>query len=272
MDRTQNGQKPASRRCDFDGHDGCSHPAASSRAGSAAVSRRSRPSTASPSQTSPWSAVSRAIISRAIPAEDMALVIEVADFSLPRDRSHKARIYAAAAVPVYWIINLVDHQVEVYSNPTGPDARACLPLAARLPRWRTRTLDHRRTESGFDRRTGTTPLNPDEHSTISHGRSWAAMKGPSTESLGTRPRPRSAAGLSHSGRDIQVPWGLEGSLELVLPETPPFGQASFEIVWPETSGPLGDYAAALEAALDSPVGSHARAAGGSGLDSCHRRR
>ena len=53
---------------------------------------------------------------------DMALVIEVADSSLSRDRSHKAWIYAAAAVPVYWIINLVDHQIEVYTDPTGPDA------------------------------------------------------------------------------------------------------------------------------------------------------
>jgi Uma2 family endonuclease len=53
---------------------------------------------------------------------DMALVIEVADSSLARGRSHKARIYAAAAVPVYWIINLVDHQIEVYTDPTGPDS------------------------------------------------------------------------------------------------------------------------------------------------------
>jgi Uma2 family endonuclease len=53
---------------------------------------------------------------------DMALVIEVGDSSLPRDRSLKGRIYAAAAVPVYWIINLVDRQVEVDTDPTGPDA------------------------------------------------------------------------------------------------------------------------------------------------------
>lgn len=53
---------------------------------------------------------------------DMALVIEVADASLPRDRSLKGQIYAAANVPVYWIINLVDNLVEVYTNPTGPDA------------------------------------------------------------------------------------------------------------------------------------------------------
>jgi Uma2 family endonuclease len=53
---------------------------------------------------------------------DMALVVEVADSSLARDRSEKVRIYARAAVPVYWIINLVDRQVEVYTDPTGPDS------------------------------------------------------------------------------------------------------------------------------------------------------
>jgi Uma2 family endonuclease len=53
-------------------------------------------------------------------AADMALVIEVADSTLARDRVIKAQIYAAATVPVYWIINLVDDQVEVYSDPSGP--------------------------------------------------------------------------------------------------------------------------------------------------------
>src|SRR5438270_1483781 len=48
---------------------------------------------------------------------DMVLVVEVSDSSLPRDRTIKVRIYAAAAVPVYWIINLVDQQVEVYTDP-----------------------------------------------------------------------------------------------------------------------------------------------------------
>jgi Uma2 family endonuclease len=50
----------------------------------------------------------------------MALAVEVAESSLARDRTIKARIYAAARVPVYWIINLVDNQVEVYTDPTGP--------------------------------------------------------------------------------------------------------------------------------------------------------
>jgi Uma2 family endonuclease len=32
----------------------------------------------------------------------------------------KKWIYAAARIPVYWIINLIDKQVEVYKDPTGP--------------------------------------------------------------------------------------------------------------------------------------------------------
>jgi Uma2 family endonuclease len=53
---------------------------------------------------------------------DMALVVEVADSSLQRDRFHKGRLYASAAIPVYAIVNLLDHQVEIYTDPTGPDA------------------------------------------------------------------------------------------------------------------------------------------------------
>jgi Uma2 family endonuclease len=41
------------------------------------------------------------------------LIIEVADSSLARDRT-KAKLYAAAAVTEYWIVNLVDEVVEVY--------------------------------------------------------------------------------------------------------------------------------------------------------------
>ena len=53
-----------------------------------------------------------------VPA-DIALVVEIAESSLARDRA-KCRIYAAAAIPTYWIVNLVDAQIEVYSDPTGP--------------------------------------------------------------------------------------------------------------------------------------------------------
>jgi Uma2 family endonuclease len=51
---------------------------------------------------------------------DVALLVEVADSTLDRDRADKARIYGQAGVPVYWIVNLVDRQVEVYTSPTGP--------------------------------------------------------------------------------------------------------------------------------------------------------
>jgi len=47
---------------------------------------------------------------------DVALVVEVADSSLDDDRK-QAEIYGRAGIPVYWIINLIDRQVEVYSNP-----------------------------------------------------------------------------------------------------------------------------------------------------------
>jgi Uma2 family endonuclease len=54
--------------------------------------------------------------------KDAALIIEVADTSLPRDRTRKKRIYARARVPVYWIVNLIDRQVEVYTDPSGRSA------------------------------------------------------------------------------------------------------------------------------------------------------
>jgi len=50
---------------------------------------------------------------------DITLAVEVAESSLARDRQ-KARIYARANVPAYWIVNLVDEQIEVHLRPTGP--------------------------------------------------------------------------------------------------------------------------------------------------------
>jgi Uma2 family endonuclease len=51
---------------------------------------------------------------------DSALLIEVSDTSLRQDRTLKKRIYARASVPVYWIVNVIDRWVEVYTDPTGP--------------------------------------------------------------------------------------------------------------------------------------------------------
>ena len=50
---------------------------------------------------------------------DIALIIEVAESSLAEDRDDKQRIYARARLPLYWIINIVHAQVEVYSQPRG---------------------------------------------------------------------------------------------------------------------------------------------------------
>ncbi|MBM4075009.1 MAG: Uma2 family endonuclease [Planctomycetes bacterium] len=52
---------------------------------------------------------------------DSLLVIEVADSSLERDRLKQA-IYAREGIPVYWIVNLTDGLLEVYSDPVknGP--------------------------------------------------------------------------------------------------------------------------------------------------------
>jgi Uma2 family endonuclease len=49
--------------------------------------------------------------------EDISLVIEVSDTTLAKDRGPKWEAYGRADIPVCWIVNLVDRQVEVYWNP-----------------------------------------------------------------------------------------------------------------------------------------------------------
>ena len=51
---------------------------------------------------------------------EVALVVEVADSTLRRDRGTKKRLYARAGIPVYWIANLIESRFEVYTDPTGP--------------------------------------------------------------------------------------------------------------------------------------------------------
>jgi len=71
--------------------------------------------------------------------QDVGTLIEVAESTLIHDRGDKARVYARAGIVIYWIINLVDRQVEVYTDPTGPDAapryrqRQDYPEAASVP-------------------------------------------------------------------------------------------------------------------------------------------
>jgi Uma2 family endonuclease len=44
------------------------------------------------------------------------LIIEIADTSLEYDRTEKMSLYAAAGIPEYWIVNLVERCVEVYRS------------------------------------------------------------------------------------------------------------------------------------------------------------
>ncbi|MBK7581214.1 MAG: Uma2 family endonuclease [Myxococcales bacterium] len=44
-------------------------------------------------------------------------IIEVADSSLPTDRGMKQRLYAESGVPEYWVVNLVDRVIEVFTEP-----------------------------------------------------------------------------------------------------------------------------------------------------------
>jgi Uma2 family endonuclease len=47
------------------------------------------------------------------------LVVEVADTSLSGDRSPKGNLYAASGIADYWIVNIPDHQLEVYRDPVA---------------------------------------------------------------------------------------------------------------------------------------------------------
>jgi Uma2 family endonuclease len=49
--------------------------------------------------------------------DTVALIIEVSESTLAIDRGEKLSAYAAGGIPVYWIVNLVDRRVEVYSSP-----------------------------------------------------------------------------------------------------------------------------------------------------------
>jgi Uma2 family endonuclease len=51
-------------------------------------------------------------------AGDLALVVEVSDASLERDRTIKKQLYAEAGIETYWILNLQEGLLEEYSEPT----------------------------------------------------------------------------------------------------------------------------------------------------------
>jgi hypothetical protein len=66
----------------------------------------------------------RTYLARHPGAADTGLVIEVADSSLLRDRADKTLIYARDGIASFWIIDLVDQHIEVYTQPSGATAMA----------------------------------------------------------------------------------------------------------------------------------------------------
>ncbi len=62
------------------------------------------------------------------------LALEVAESSLASDRRIKGSLYARAGIADYWIVNLVDHLVEVHRDPV-PDSAAAYG-------WVYRSVEH----------------------------------------------------------------------------------------------------------------------------------
>ncbi len=56
-------------------------------------------------------------------AQDVLVVVEVADSSLRYDRGTKQRVYASAGVPVYVIVNIPESRVELYTEPVHAEGR-----------------------------------------------------------------------------------------------------------------------------------------------------
>ena len=52
-------------------------------------------------------------------AADVGLLVEISDSSLRIDQTKMKMAYARAGIGIYWIVNLVDGCIEVYTEPTG---------------------------------------------------------------------------------------------------------------------------------------------------------
>jgi Uma2 family endonuclease len=73
---------------------------------------------------------------RDVTVRDLGLVVEIAASSLAVDREVMGRLYAEGGVPAYWIVNLVDGLIEVYSDPDpiqGYRSRLDVPRGGSIP-------------------------------------------------------------------------------------------------------------------------------------------
>ncbi len=56
-------------------------------------------------------------------ADDVGLIVELSVSSLKFDKGTKLAAYASAGMPVYWVLDLVDNLVLVYSEPIAAESR-----------------------------------------------------------------------------------------------------------------------------------------------------
>jgi hypothetical protein len=56
---------------------------------------------------------------------DVAMLIEISDSTLTKDRGEKQVNYARGNISGYWIVNLIDRQVEVYTGPRSDGYSSC---------------------------------------------------------------------------------------------------------------------------------------------------
>jgi Uma2 family endonuclease len=52
-------------------------------------------------------------------AADVHAIVEVADSSLRADRTIKSKLYAAACVPEYWVVDVRSRRIEIHRDPAG---------------------------------------------------------------------------------------------------------------------------------------------------------
>lgn len=54
------------------------------------------------------------------PSGDLCGVVEVCDQLPSYYRGNRARIFARHRVPAYWVVDVIEQMIEVYTSPTGP--------------------------------------------------------------------------------------------------------------------------------------------------------
>ncbi len=67
-------------------------------------------------------------------ATDLGLLVEVSASNVSADRQ-QGNLYGRSGIPVYWIVNLVDRRVEVYTDPgpAGYASRQDFPSGQQVP-------------------------------------------------------------------------------------------------------------------------------------------